>query len=214
MAAAIPSFTSITSPSNTVIALSAALEWALKNGVPIGGWCPKGRKAKDGVIPAQFDLKETPTANYLRRTEWNVRDSDGTVIITLRLELLGGSALTAKFTKQLNNPCLLLNKGNILRARTLFQEFPKDNNIRVLIVAGPRASNNWEAALLAEGILDDLVPESDLASREFRFQLQLFINTVRKPAEFLVGQADAASAPSRDHEWDQNPFLPHPRSVG
>ena len=28
-----------------------ALEWAMENGVPHGGWCPKGSKAEDGAIP-------------------------------------------------------------------------------------------------------------------------------------------------------------------
>jgi hypothetical protein len=42
----------------------AALEWALVNGVPHGGWCPKGRKAEDGIIPPQFQLKETGGENY------------------------------------------------------------------------------------------------------------------------------------------------------
>lgn len=52
----------------------AALDWAIANNVPHGGWCPKGRKAEDGAIPAHYALKETPSASYLQRTEWNMRD--------------------------------------------------------------------------------------------------------------------------------------------
>ncbi|MGI8605082.1 MAG: YpsA SLOG family protein [Verrucomicrobiales bacterium] len=52
----------------------AALDWAIANGVPHGGWCPKGRLAEDGPIPDRYQLTETPTANYLQRNEWNVRD--------------------------------------------------------------------------------------------------------------------------------------------
>ena len=48
-------------------------------GFPHGGWCPKGRRSLDGRIPARYQLVETPTDSYLQRTEWNVRDSDGTV---------------------------------------------------------------------------------------------------------------------------------------
>jgi len=29
----------------------AALDWAIFHDIPHGGWCPKGRKAEDGVIP-------------------------------------------------------------------------------------------------------------------------------------------------------------------
>jgi hypothetical protein len=57
----------------------AALDWAIFRDIPHGGWCPKGRKAEDGKIPPQYQLTETPSASYLQRTEWNVRDSDGKV---------------------------------------------------------------------------------------------------------------------------------------
>lgn len=34
---------------------------------------------------------ETPSAGYLQRTEWNVRDTGGTVIFSLGRVLTGGS---------------------------------------------------------------------------------------------------------------------------
>ncbi len=49
----------------------AALDWAIANGVPHGGWCPKGRKAEDGPIAAKYARQETPSAAYLQRTEQN-----------------------------------------------------------------------------------------------------------------------------------------------
>ena len=61
----------------------AALEFAIKQGIPHGGWCPKGRRSEDGQIDAKYQLQETPSSNYLQRTEWNVRDSDGTVIFSI-----------------------------------------------------------------------------------------------------------------------------------
>ncbi len=65
----------------------AALDWAIFRDIPHGGWCPKGRKAEDGVIPPQYQITGTPSATYLQRTEWNVRDSDGTVIFTMAAKL-------------------------------------------------------------------------------------------------------------------------------
>lgn len=62
----------------------AALDWALAHGVPCGGWCPKGRKAEDGPIDLKYPLKETPSSSYIQRTEWNVRDSDATVVFSNR----------------------------------------------------------------------------------------------------------------------------------
>ena len=49
----------------------AALDAAIAAGVKIGGWCPKTRKAEDGVIPEIYTLNETPSAEYDQRTEWN-----------------------------------------------------------------------------------------------------------------------------------------------
>ena len=59
----------------------AALDAALAAGLPIGGWCPKGRLAEDGVIPLRYPLQETPSQQYAQRTRWNVRDADGTLIL-------------------------------------------------------------------------------------------------------------------------------------
>jgi hypothetical protein len=44
----------------------AALDWAIFHDIPRGGWCPKGRKAEDGTIPARYQLTETPSAGNLQ----------------------------------------------------------------------------------------------------------------------------------------------------
>jgi len=61
----------------------AALDAAMNLGIEIGGWCPRGRTALDGVIPAKYPLIETHGKSYQTRTKWNVRDSDGTLILCL-----------------------------------------------------------------------------------------------------------------------------------
>ena len=53
-------------------------------------------------------LIETPSANYVQRTEWNVRDTVGTVILSIEHELTGGSRKTAEFAVKHNKPCLHL----------------------------------------------------------------------------------------------------------
>jgi predicted Rossmann-fold nucleotide-binding protein len=60
----------------------AALDVALELGIPCGGWCPKGRLAEDGSIDLRYPLKETNSSEYRERTEKNVEDSDGTLILT------------------------------------------------------------------------------------------------------------------------------------
>ena len=78
----------------------AALDWALSRGIECGGWCPKGRKAEEGPIPSKYPLVETPSSNYVQRTEWNVRDTDGTVIISIAEILSGGSKKTLEFAQK------------------------------------------------------------------------------------------------------------------
>ncbi len=36
----------------------AALDAALSLNIPCGGWCPKGRKAEDGIIPPEYPSKK------------------------------------------------------------------------------------------------------------------------------------------------------------
>jgi hypothetical protein len=65
----------------------AALDVAIERGMDWGGWCPKGGWAEDlpnppGLLARYPRLKETPLPNPVQRTEWNVRDSDATLIIT------------------------------------------------------------------------------------------------------------------------------------
>src|SRR5579871_3050596 len=86
----------------------AALEWALVNDFHYGGLCPKSRWAEDGIIPSRFQLQETASRNPDVRTRWNVRDSDGTVIISKTVELSGGTATTAAFAEKIHRPLLHL----------------------------------------------------------------------------------------------------------
>jgi Circularly permutated YpsA SLOG family len=71
----------------------AALDVAIERGMDWGGWCPKDGWAEDfpnppGLLPKYPHLRETPLPHPLQRTEWNVRDSDATLIITDRSGLL------------------------------------------------------------------------------------------------------------------------------
>jgi hypothetical protein len=50
----------------------AALDWAIRRGAEHGGWCPKGRRALDGPLPACYRLTETPTSRWLREKGWAI----------------------------------------------------------------------------------------------------------------------------------------------
>ena len=88
----------------------AALDWAIASGVPHGGWCPKGRKAEDGPIPSCYTLTESPSANYLQRTEWNARDADGTAVLFFLRKKRGISPLQFGLVKM----AFLTGLGNTL----------------------------------------------------------------------------------------------------
>lgn len=116
----------------------ASLDWAIGHAVDYGGWCPKGRRSEDGPIPAHYLLSETPLANYLQRTEWNVRDSDATVIFTLTDALDGGSKRTAQFADKLHRPWMHFRPG--VHEKYLAQ-FLIRNKVTTLNVAGKRESS-------------------------------------------------------------------------
>lgn len=116
----------------------AALDWAIANGIPHGGWCPKGRIAEDGVIPARYHLEEMPVEGYLARTEANVRDSDATLILTLSATLTGGSKNTAKFATRHGKPCLHLHPA--MDWKSVLDAWLRTHQAIVLNVAGPRES--------------------------------------------------------------------------
>lgn len=112
----------------------AALDAAIAAGLQVGGWCPRGRKAEDGVIIKRYPLKETPSAGYAQRTEWNVRDSDGTLIFYIS-EMKGGTLLTLKMAKKYGRPCWCVDLE-----KSRLHELPLRGPQSVLNVAGPRES--------------------------------------------------------------------------
>ncbi len=118
----------------------AALDWALEHGVAHEGWCPAGRRAEDGPISGHYRLRETEEEGYLSRTECNVRDSDGTVILTLKAELSGGSLATARFAKSMSKPWVHISRADQPDPGGTLRRFVREHGVRVLNVAGPRAS--------------------------------------------------------------------------
>jgi hypothetical protein len=123
----------------------AALDAAMELGIPHRGWCPKGRKAEDGIIPARYLLQETEETDYCERTKRNASESDATLILVQSpnrdLELRGGTLLTWRYCQQLARPVLVIRlqrPGPDKRIR----DWLSRHRVRVLNVAGPRASKD------------------------------------------------------------------------
>ena len=117
-----------------------ALQWALDNNWECGGWCPARRLAEDGTIDDRFPLMETPSPDYSQRTEWNVRDSDATVLISRWPDLVGGTKLTSKFASKWSRPCLVVCEKTTREPGKTLQEFVEEHWIETVNVAGPRES--------------------------------------------------------------------------
>lgn len=120
----------------------AALDVAIELGLKVGGWCPKGRLAEDGIIPEKYPLIETSTSDYAQRTSINVQDSDGTLIISFG-KPFGGTKLTVDECIKFNKPHLNLNalELNLAEAVKLVCGFISNHKLGTLNIAGPRHSD-------------------------------------------------------------------------
>ncbi len=132
----------------------AALDVAMALGFPVGGWCPKGRRAEDGVISETYPLTETPLAEYAQRTAWNVRDTDGTLVLLFN-KPSPGTKVTIEEARVQGKALLLIDltaypKGIDVAAWMVA------NGIQVLNVAGPRQSEAPGVYEAARAFLGDV----------------------------------------------------------
>jgi hypothetical protein len=116
----------------------AALDFALNNGINCGGWCPSGRKAEDGKIPEKYPMIETSSNDYAVRTRKNVEESDGTLIIYDQ-NFDQGTGLTLNLCKKHNKPWLVIRLSG-KNEKDRIHQWLKNNNIKILNIAGPRES--------------------------------------------------------------------------
>jgi hypothetical protein len=124
----------------------AALDFAIEHDITYGGWCPKGRKAEDGPLAAKYLLTETPSSSYPQRTEWNVRDSDGSVMC--------GSKKTIVFAIKHNKPWLHIYRGGDYPPQVRLLDFIREHRITILNVAGPRASKEPEVGAFVKEVFE------------------------------------------------------------
>ncbi len=136
----------------------AALDAALKHGIPCGGWCPAGRIAEDGVLPARYPLRELEGGGYIERTRANVVDSDATAIIYSGV-LEGGTECTMHFCVEHGKPYLLIDGDETApqRAAERLAQFIAQHRIAILNVAGPRASKQPRIYAYALAAMDALL---------------------------------------------------------
>jgi putative molybdenum carrier protein len=134
----------------------ASLAWAVWRGLLYEGWCPKGRRAEDGTIPSRYRLRQTPSTRYAQRTEWNVRDSDATVIFSQSPKLQGGSRRALDACRDFGKPVLHLASDSftVSDGALLLRSFLRRHHVRLLNVGGPRRSQEPRAGNFARSVLD------------------------------------------------------------
>jgi len=131
-------------------ALDAGVAW----GLPVGGWCPAGRRAEDGKIGQQYPMRETPRNEYLQRTQWNARDSDGTLIL-MGGEASPGTVATRQAADEYGRPLMQIDWED-KDAELMVAQWMQAHGIRILNIAGPRESEAPGAYRRTRRFLDTL----------------------------------------------------------
>jgi hypothetical protein len=138
----------------------AALDVAIALGFTHGGWCPAGRLAEDGPIDTRYALRETASPAYDVRTERNVVDSDGTLVLASG-EPRGGSALTCRLARTHGKPLLVVDLADPPPPAAV-HAWLDAHAIATLNVAGPRASSEpgvyARASAYLTNVLEPLAP--------------------------------------------------------
>ena len=132
-----------------------ALDAAIAMQVTHGGWCPRGRRAEDGRLSDDYDLRETSSSKYYVRTEQNVIDSDGTLILTVG-DLKGGTKLTFRMAEKHHRPCFVVDLSDVLDFDET-QLWLSENSIEILNVAGPRESTSPGIAAMSQQFVTELI---------------------------------------------------------
>lgn len=120
-----------------------ALDGAMELNFPHGGWISAGRKTENGPLAEKYRLRELVSPAYRDRTEKNVTESDGTLIVS-HGELTGGSALTRNFAIKHHKPWLNIDFNLVSMREAVDKACPWiiSNKIVVVNFAGSRSSSD------------------------------------------------------------------------
>lgn len=121
------------------------LDAAMALGIEHGGWCPKGRRAEDGIIPERYRLEETPERGFAAMMRRNVEAADATIVLTGD-KLTPGSRKTIQIAKAADRPVLHVRMAEAEKDRegacNRIRAWLEDHEVEVLNVAGSRESKS------------------------------------------------------------------------
>lgn len=118
----------------------AALDTAREAGIPFGGYWAKGRLAEDGTTSEISPVSEQASQLSSIRTNKNVLNSDGTLILN-KGNLSGGTFRTHEFAAKHGKPCLVvqLDAAKVVKPERVL-DWLDEQGIKVLTISGPRES--------------------------------------------------------------------------
>ncbi len=136
----------------------AALDVAIKLGIPYGGWVARGRRTHNGDLPDTYILEETVSSGYSESIKKNVLDADGTFIL-IRGESDDPIKFTIDLVERQNRPYLLvdLTKIRSLKAAAILNSWIKDHNIEILHVTGCRTGEDPKIYQDGSSILESMI---------------------------------------------------------
>ncbi|MEA2060111.1 MAG: putative molybdenum carrier protein [Thermodesulfobacteriota bacterium] len=172
----------------------AALDTAIKFNLFHGGWVPACRKAEDGRLSDRYHMDEMPTDSYPMRTEQNILDSRGTLIIS-RGRLTKGSLLTQNLAAKLKKPCCHIDllKMDEFEAAIIVNSFVADYSIDVINIAGPRASSDPDIYRSVKAVLETIIYMGIMESDPEDLALNHPVILERKPEKKCGNIADSVA---------------------
>jgi hypothetical protein len=180
----------------------AVLDTAIKLGIDHGGWIPKGRTTKTGILPENYNLREMETDDYSECIVQNVKDSKGTLIIFYD-KLIGDHYRAERETLKHKHQLLGvdLNQTIALHAASLVNDWVQLRHIDVLYVVGPSKATNIHAVkhtklMLERALILDLMNVSshrvvaDYSQKDHLDKQSALPRTIHEAVERLINEME------------------------
>ena len=119
----------------------AALDFAIRHGIPYRGFVPNGRWAEDGRISDNYqNLTETGSPDPAERTRLNVKSAEAVLVVS-RGGPDGGTKLTLALARQYGKPLIHIDLAQTnLFDKSAFQSCSELVRGNETMIGGPRES--------------------------------------------------------------------------
>ena len=172
----------------------AALDVAIRLGIPHGGYIPWGRMTEIGMLPSKYKLEVLKTDDQLECIDRNVKESKGTLVISagkFNDDAEYARKVTMKHTHQFFVIDLELTHAS--EAPTLVSDWVQMHNIDVLYIMGPLATeyryvDKHTTAIVEGALLLDLM-DAPVGSRIQDFTRHEYLQKIEQSTPKTVDEA-------------------------